>query len=63
MIVKIDDHAVSKLVAESLIESAQDAVGKKDRKALYRAAAYYMTFQEGVAFFGVEKAREYWDEY
>ena len=62
MEVKIDEEDFTKAVAESLLWSAEHAETKKLRKALYRAAVYYMTYPECVKYFGEEQTREYWDE-
>ncbi len=63
MQIKIDEEAFSKLVAEDLLWSAENAEDKRVRKACRRAAVYYMTYDQCVAYFGEAKAREYWDEY
>ena len=62
MKVKIDEEDFARAVAEDLLWSAEHAEDKRTRKALYRAAAYYMTFDQVQAVFGRKKAEEYFDE-
>lgn len=63
MKVKIDEEEFGRAVAEDLLWSAENAEDKRTRKALYKAAVYYMTYPECVKYFGEEQTREYWDEY
>ena len=62
MKVKLDEEDFSRAIAEDLLWNAQHVDNKKLRKALYRSATYYMTYDQCVEYFGEEQTREYWDE-
>lgn len=58
---ELDEDDFARAVAQDLLWSAEHAESKKARKACRRAAVYYMTYEDTVAYFGEEKAREYWN--
>jgi hypothetical protein len=60
--VKLDEDDFARAVAQDLLWSAEHAESKKVRKACFRAAVYYMTYEETVEYFGEERAMEYWYE-
>ncbi len=60
MQIKIDEEDFSRVVAEDLLWSYEHAHDKKLRKALRRAAVYYMTYPQCVEYFGREKTEELW---
>ena len=50
------------VMAQELIWEAEHCEEKKTRKALFRAAAYFMTYSECVEYFGPEQTERYWSE-
>jgi hypothetical protein len=58
--IRVSEEQLESLVRDTLLESAEICEDKKARKALLRAAAYYMTYDETVEHFGKRRADEYW---
>lgn len=56
----VSEEQLESLVRDTLLRSAEICEEKKTRKALLRASAYYMTYDETVEKFGQRRADEYW---
>jgi len=58
--VKVDEDWFSEAVAEDLLWHAQYAESPKLRKAAFKVATYYMTFEQVAQYLGsVDEAEEY----
>lgn len=56
---EVDDEVWSTMVAEDMLWHAEHSEDKKVRKACRRVAAYYMTYEQCVKYFGREEADEF----
>jgi len=58
--VEVDEDGFSRLVAEDLLWSAENAEEADIQKACLKAALYYMTFEQVAQYLGsAEEAEEY----